>query len=201
TDVKHFYLQTHMVSLQDYPVDELNALFEHLEGQALAEAREEGFDTHTLELHRQLDLRYPYQGYELTVPCQSEPLTEAGKERIRDDFDRLHQEVYGTSARDEIPQVVNVRVVSVSEVPKLRERELPAGGTAPDAALAGHRRALFEEHGEYVDTPIYRREKLRAGNVVEGPAIVEQLDSTTVILPRHRAEGDRYGTLTIAGRR
>ena len=48
-----------------------------------------------------------------------------------------------------------------------------------------------------MDTPIYRREALRAGHVVDGPAIVEQLDSTTVILPRQRAEVDRHGLLTI----
>ena len=62
-----------------------------------------------MELHRQIDLRYPYQGYELTVPCPSAALTEADKTDVRQAFDRLHQEVYGISAPDEVPDVVNVR--------------------------------------------------------------------------------------------
>ncbi|HZU07533.1 MAG TPA: hydantoinase/oxoprolinase family protein [Chloroflexota bacterium] len=198
TDVKHYYLRTRMLSLKDFPVEDLNTLFHDLETQALNEAREEGFDIRVVELRRQLDLRYPYQGYELTVPCQSTPLTEADKELIRQDFDRLHQEVYGTCATDEIPQVVNVRVMSISRVPKLRLRELPVGGARPPAAARRcSRRVLFEEHNTYFDTPIYRREALLAGNVIEGPAIIEQLDATTVILPGQRAEVDRYGILTI----
>jgi N-methylhydantoinase A len=87
--------------------------------------------------------------------------------------------------------------MSISRVPMLRLPELPAGGPSTDGALMGHRRALFEEYGDFVDTPVYRREGLRAGNVIEGPAIVEQVDSTTVILPRQRAEADRFGLLTI----
>jgi N-methylhydantoinase A len=197
TDVKHHYLQSHLVPLPAYPAEELNALFAGLEARALAEAREEGFDPSVLELHRQLDLRYPFQGYELTVPVQAEPLTEADKTAIRRTFDTLHQEVYGTSAPDEVPEVVNVRILSISRVPKLALPEQPAGERSPEAARRGSRPALFEEDGAYRDTPIYQRELLRAGNVVEGPAIVEQLDSTTVLLPQQVAEVDRVGNLRI----
>jgi N-methylhydantoinase A len=197
TDVKHYYLQSRLAPLLPLPAAELNALFAGLEERALEEAREEGFDPAAVELYRQLDLRYPYQGYELTVPCRREPLTEADKELIRRHFDRLHQEVYGISAPDEVPEVVNVRVLSVSRVPKLRLPEWPAGGESAAAACRGMRRALFEETGEYVATPVYLRDALRAGNVIQGPAIVEQLDATTVILPRQRAVVDRYGSLVI----
>jgi N-methylhydantoinase A/oxoprolinase/acetone carboxylase beta subunit len=109
----------------------------------------------------------------------------------------LHHQVYAISAPDEAPEIVNVRVMSISRVPMLRLPELPAGSPSPDGALVGHRRALFEESGDYLDTPVYRREALRDGNVIEGPAIVEQVDSTTVILPRQRAVVDRFGLLTI----
>jgi N-methylhydantoinase A len=197
TDVKHFYLQTRLGSLTSFSVAELNSLFSELEARAMAESREEGFEPGTTELRRQLDMRYPFQGYELTVDCPGAPLTEADTLALRQSFDRLHQQVYGISAPDEVPEIVNVRLTSVSPVPPLRLPELPVGGPSPDDALLGHRRALFEEHGDYVDTPIYRREALRAGNVLHGPAIVEQLDSTTVVLPRQRVEVDRHGLLII----
>jgi N-methylhydantoinase A len=197
TDVKHFYIQTRLGSLASFSLQELNGLFAGLEERARAEAREEGFEPGATELHRQLDMRYPFQGYELTVPCPSESLAEADVAGLRQTFDRLHHQVYGISAPDEMPEIVNVRVMSVSRVPMLRLPELPAGGTSADHALTGRRRALFEEFSEYVDTPVYRRESLQAGNVIEGPAIVEQLDSTTVILPRQQARVDRLGMLII----
>jgi N-methylhydantoinase A len=198
TDVKHYYLQSRLAPLVSLPVGELNALFADLEQRAQDEARQEQFDVAQLDLIRQLDLRYPYQGYELTVPCPPGDLDEAGKEAVRRAFDRLHQEVYGISAPDEVPEVVNVRVISVSQVPKLQLAEIPSGGSSAEAALESHRPVLFEESEGYVGTPIYRRDALLAGNVIQGPAIVEQADSTTVVLPGQRADVGRFGTLTIA---
>ncbi|HLY67927.1 MAG TPA: hydantoinase/oxoprolinase family protein [Chloroflexota bacterium] len=197
TDVKHYFLQSHMASLGGVPAAELNALFANLEDQARREASEEGFAREEVELHRQLDLRYPHQGYELTVACPAEPLQDEDKQGIRRSFDRLHEQVYGTAAADEMPEIVNVRVLSVSKVPRLELRQLREGGCSPDAALRGHRPALFEEDAEYVDTPIYQREALLAGNVIDGPAIVEQFDSTSIILPKQQARVDAYGNLIV----
>jgi N-methylhydantoinase A len=198
TDVRHYYMQSRPASLATLPVSELNALFEGLEEQALSEAGIEGFERDAIGLHRQLDLRYPYQGYELTVPCPGVRLTASDALAIRQAFDELHKQVYGVSAPDEVPEVVNVRVMSVSSVPTLSLPELAAGEPSPEAALIGRRRALFEEKGDFTETPIYRREALRAGNIIRGPAIVEQVDSTTVILPRQEAVVDRHGLLAVA---
>ncbi|HEY8695581.1 MAG TPA: hydantoinase/oxoprolinase family protein, partial [Chloroflexota bacterium] len=196
TDVKHYYLQSRLAALTGVAVEELDAAYERLEERALAEAREEGFDAASAKLLRQMDLRYPYQGYELTVPCPSGAWTEAGKAGIRRAFDELHQEVYGISAPEEVPDVVNLRVVSVSPVPRLDLPLIQAKGRAEDA-LIGRRDVLFQETGGYVLTPVYRRDGLPPGSEIEGPAIVEQLDSTTVILARQRAAVDDRGTLII----
>jgi N-methylhydantoinase A len=74
---------------------------------------------------------------------------------------------------------------------------VPQGEGSTDAARVGTRRARFEEFDDYIDTPVYHRERLRRGDVIEGPAIIEQLDSTTVLLPRQKAEVVRFGTLII----
>jgi N-methylhydantoinase A/oxoprolinase/acetone carboxylase beta subunit len=198
TDVKHFYLRSHPASLLSLSVETINSLFRELEARAIEEAKAEGFHLEEVQLLHQMDLRYPYQGYELTVPCKAPPFEEADKEVVRRAFDQAHLQVYAISAPNEIPEVVNLRVVSVSKVPHLELPEIPQGGTPAEAAREGSRRARFEEFPEYVDTPVYRRELLRRGNVIEGPAIIDQLDSTTVLLPRQRAEVVRFGTLVIA---
>jgi N-methylhydantoinase A/oxoprolinase/acetone carboxylase beta subunit len=92
---------------------------------------------------------------------------------------------------------VNLRVVSISKVPHLELPDLQEGSASAEAARVGARRARFVEFDDYIDAPVYRREKLRKGNVIEGPAIIEQLDSTTVLLPRQRAEVVRFGTIII----
>ena len=197
TDVKHYYLQSRFASLLSFPLPELDRIFAGLLEKALAEAKLEGFDPTAIELTRQLDLRYPYQGYELTVPCPPRSLEEADRLPLRRAFDQLHHQVYGTSAPDETPEVVNVRVVSVARTPKLRLRELSRGGEAPAAAQIGERDIFFEETGKYVPTPIFHRDALTAGNRIEGPAVVQQFDATTVIYPRQRATVDRFGNLII----
>ena len=82
-------------------------------------------------------------------------------------------------------------------MPHLELPDSALGGVSAQAARIGTRRARFEEFADYVDTPVYRRDLLRRGNTIDGPAIIEQLDSTTVLLPRQRAEVVKFGALVI----
>lgn len=197
TDVKHFYLRSHPAPLTEVKVETINALFAELEERARADAKAEGFALDQVQFLHQMDLRYPYQGYELTVPCKAPPFTESDKEVVRRAFDAAHMQVYAVCAPEEVPEIVNLRLVSVGKVPHLELPEIAKGDASPKAALTGSRKALFEEYDDYVDTPIYQRSLLKQGNLIEGPAIIEQLDSTTVVLPRQRAEVVRFGAIII----
>lgn len=176
------------------PVAELNVLFGEQEERARKEAASEGFGPDDIALQRQLDLRYPFQGYELTIDCPAD-MGEDDKPAIRAAFDKLHEETFGTSAPGEIPEIVNVRVVSTGKVEKLAFRPI-AKASGPVEPVA-RRPVLFEIAEGYVDTPIYERASLRDGHRLTGPAIVEQLDSTTVVLPGQTADVDSYGNLII----
>lgn len=197
TDVKHHYLQTRMGSLNEIPVGELNDVFKELEARALSEGEREGFERSAIKVQRQLDLRYPFQGYELTVDCPNRPLTDDDKAGIRDAFDTQHQAVYGTSAKQEVPDIVNIRVTSVTEVQKLDLPQVKNGGGKFEPV--GKRKVLFDEAQGYVEVPIYDRVTIPAGGKVVGPAIIEQLDSTTVILPGQTAEVEKFGNIIITG--
>lgn len=73
-----------------------------------------------------------------------------------------------------------------------------AAGTAdPSPALKGTRKVYFEEAGDYVDCVTYERSRVAAGNVISGPAIIEQMDTTTVLPPGETAKVDRFGTLIV----
>lgn len=94
---------------------------------------------------------------------------------------------------------MNLRVIGIGRIKELRLKELPAGGAAPDAALKGRRQVCFAENGALrrLSTACYDRSLLQAGNVLAGPAIVEQEDSTTVINPGLSAAVDPFGNLII----
>jgi N-methylhydantoinase A/oxoprolinase/acetone carboxylase beta subunit len=121
-------------------------------------------------------------------------------ERLVEAFHRTHEREYGRRFEDKDVELVNIRVVGVGAIPELRTAELPAGDREPEReALVAHREVVFDEGGRprVISTPIYDRRRLKGGNVIRGPAVVEQADTTTLVLPDLVAETDRYGNLLI----
>jgi N-methylhydantoinase A len=197
TSVKHFYLQSCVGLLSRFPLDRLNALFDRLEARALADARDEGFSPTAVAITRQLDLRYLHQGYQLTVDCGAPKVGEEHRPELKQAFDRLHQALYGQSAPDEDAEVVTLRVVSEVAVPRLELPEIGPAGGSPERALTGQRRLYDPESGRFLDAKVYDRTRLGAGDQLPGPAVVEQFDSTTIVLNGQAARVDRFGNLVV----
>src|SRR5262249_27111727 len=115
-------------------------------------------------------------------------------------FHAAHQREYGRHFPEKDVELVNLRVVGIGTIPELVPPPIPSGGeTLAAAARAGSRRVVFEDGGKPVglEADIYRRTALRAGNRVMGPAIVQQMDTTTVIPPGVVATVDRHGNLVV----
>jgi N-methylhydantoinase A len=172
---------------------EIERGFESMESEALAWLDRESVTPARRRLVRALDMRYLGQNFELTVPAPSSDLG-----RLRQAFLREHERVYGYAAEDEAVQVVAFRLTGLGEPEPLGR---PSVGRAarpePVEAGVGERAVYFEEARAFVPTPIYRRERLLAGHRLAGPAVVEQMDSTTVILPGQSADVDEQGNLLI----
>jgi N-methylhydantoinase A len=199
TDIKHRYIRSQVRLMRDFKLAEIAEIFAGLEARARAEAEAEGTDWADVTLQHSFDLRYVGQGYELSVPCPSATPDAAALGEIRAAFDAMHEQVYGHAAPEKEVEIVNFRVSSASRLPKLALREVPA--QAPDTlerALKGQRRAWFAEYGNYVETKVYDRGALAPGHILIGPAIVEQTDTTIVVLPGQIARPDRHGNLIIA---
>ncbi|MDH2328682.1 hydantoinase/oxoprolinase family protein [Cereibacter sp. SYSU M97828] len=141
-----------------------------------------------------LDLRYEQQGYEVSVEVDPDLVAGQGAlEPIFDQFHGLHERMYGV--RFHVPvEMVALRVVAVGATAPV-DVQTPNGGGDPVAAIIETRPAYFD--GAWVDTPNYDRTKLAVGAKIQGPAIIRQYDSTTVLLPRHTAEVDSFGNLMI----
>ncbi len=197
TDIRHTYLQSRPGDFASYDGAALKGLFEGLHAKGIAEAKSEGTPADAVQFSNFLELRYVGQGYELPVSCPHGELTPAERADIATRFHQLHEKLYGHSAPQTPIEVVNCRVDSVAPMPKLRLAER-ASNPRPvsEVPVKGSRRVYAEGRG-YLDTPVYERPQLVTGDRIPGPAIIEQLDTTTVVLPSQTVEIDSRGNIVL----
>jgi N-methylhydantoinase A len=197
-DPRRDYVTSRLVPLAGLTGEAAMAVFSGLETQALEGFQNDGFPREQIQLSRFLDLRYQGQGYELTVPVSGAAhLTEDDLKTSRANFDQLHAQQFGHGAPEEPVEVVNYRVVAVAEV---RHASINPGATGEggvETARVGDRDACFSSAQGMSSCPVYDRALLRPGHRLEGPAIVDQSDSTTVIYPGQLAEVDGFGNIII----
>jgi N-methylhydantoinase A len=133
-------------------------------------------------------MRYHGQGYEIPVAIDPGEIRSVGVGDLEERFNGLHEQLYGFRMNDTASEIVNLRAVGFGSVPK---PELPIGepgGTDASGAIAEERPVWFD--GRQHATTIYDRAKLRPQMRFEGPAVVTEFDSTTVVLPGYVAEID-----------
>jgi N-methylhydantoinase A len=194
SDLKRDYLRTRFAHLEEISVDAVCENFAALERSAAEELASEGIAVAGVIFERALDLRYGIQKYELTVPVKPGTLNETDKAGWRRAFDQRHEQQYGTRALDQKVEIVNYRLSARLPLPKPEPLRYPLAGTDPKRALKQFRRAYFDG---WIDCPVYDRLHLANGNRIAGPAIIEQVDSTTVIHPGQNAAIDEYGNIVI----
>ncbi len=146
---------------------------------------------------RQVDMRYVGQSYELTVPLPNGRLDSVEIEHVLEHFQREHDRAYGFSALKEPAEFVNLRLTAVGNIAKPRLRELIGNKASTSSAQKTTRPVFFAESRGYISCPIYNRYLLGSESFIEGPAVVEEMDSTTVIHPGYRAKVDRFGNLIL----
>ncbi|MFN0072031.1 MAG: hydantoinase/oxoprolinase family protein, partial [Chloroflexota bacterium] len=198
-DLKRDYMTSRIRPLATMDISELNTVLDGLKQQALAEFQADGFGATELGVDYFLDLRYQGQGYELTIPlAQSEAVTASALQSMRQRFDELHEQLYGHSAATQPVEAVNYRGRITVTVPKFALEAEPVGANRdPTTALSERRQVCFSAATGFESCPVYDRARLQPGHQVRGGAIIEQFDSTTVILPGQTAEVDGYRNLVI----
>ncbi|GAB5377431.1 MAG: hydantoinase/oxoprolinase family protein [Acuticoccus sp.] len=148
-------------------------------------------------LSRTVDMRYRGQNYELAVRVPEGPVTGDSIARLVEGFEDAHKQRYGFLADEEEVEFVTFRVEAFGVVEKARLPASEPGPADPAPARIGLRETYFASAGKVVETPVYGRDALAAGMIVEGPAIVEQMDTTTVVPPGMRLAVDRMANLVM----
>ena len=198
TDMKRNYLVSRLKPLASFPLAEMEEIFTNLVQRSQSEAASEDRDVANLRHQRYIDLRYLGQGYELSIPCPGGPITAVTKDALIEQFHTMHESTYGYAARERTLEVVNFRLVTTASLQKLELKpRATAALPALESARKGTRRAYFQDTSGWVDTPVYDRTRLQEGHVIAGPAIIEQADSTTVVVAGQTARPDAYGNLVV----
>jgi len=189
-DLFHDYSIPLLQPLGDVDPSRLEESFREMEARGDATLDEEGVPPARRSFSRSLDMRYRGQGYELNVATGS-PSTHASILRSAEAFHAKHRDVYGYAADEEPVEAVNarLRVVGRMDKPNL------VGRSAVLESEASTRRVYFEASGGWVDADVVQRDALAGTD--EGPAVVEQYDSTTVVYPGWSYEPDGLGNLVM----
>ena len=197
TDLRADFAATKLLPASEASVEEVSAAFAGLTARG-----EEWFDHEEIgpearRLTRTADMRYAGQNYELAVPLPEGPITAATIATLLEGFTEAHRQRYGFIAEGEAVQLVTLRLEATGVVRKAVLKSYPDAGPDASAAIIGSRPVWFPEAGDFVTTPLYSREDLKPGNLFTGPAIVEQMDTTTVVPPGMKVSVDSYLNLIL----
>ncbi len=195
TDIIHDAVRTSVSPGRRDDFTRSNALFEDMEAELTRTLRQEGISGEALSLTRSFDMRYKGQFHIINVTVPSGPVTEATHQLAEEDFHAEHQRLYTYASRGDPTEIVNLRVRGMGKVSRPGLKKLDAG-EAKDA-YKGARPVYFREARGFLDTGIYDRERLGAGSSLEGPAIIEERTSTTLVPKGFNARVDGYGNLVL----
>jgi N-methylhydantoinase A len=196
TDMTADHVRTRIMGPDDLDASLVNAIFADLEDEGVAELRAEGVPADAISVERQIDARFRGQSHNLSVAAPPGPLTLEDLVRAQQDFRDLYAERYGVRQPNPV-QLVNFRVRIIGKVPRLElTRSAPAGGD-PVRARKNARPVYFRRAGGFVDTPVYDRQKLSAGDTLMGPAVIEEPASTTIVPPGYSVAVGEYLQLVL----
>lgn len=194
-NIEHEQATTLGKRAKDLAVHDLIRAFAPLEQECWRRMQADRAAPEQVTIVRSAEMRYVGQSYELEVPIDG-PMDATVVERLQTAFHARHEQVYGHSDPTSEVEVVNLRAVMVSPLPK-PVLQRTSGTTDVHAAQIGLRRASFGRDGGGVETAVYARDRLPIEGEIVGPAIIEQADTTVVIYPGHVAKLDCAGNLII----
>jgi len=191
TDLRTDFALTRLTGLDGAAV--VDDSFRVLVRRAEAWFDAEGIAAGSRRIVRTVDMRYAGQNYELPIAFPD----GAGMRELAEGFAAAHRRMYGFVADEEPVQLVTFRVEASAVVPKATFTAQADAGPDASGAVTGRRPVWLPEAGGFVDCPVYDRTLLRAGNRFSGPAVVEQMDATTVVLPSMTARVEPYLNLIL----
>ncbi len=195
-DFKNDYARTSIQKPPNYDLRAMENIYWELEDEGARWLDSESVPADRRELMRSADLRYAHQGFEVTVEFSGSEVEQGGLDSMIQSFHREHHRLFGFSL-DQPVEIVTLRVTAWGHLESARMAPLSRELNPPAEALLGQRLVYFEDAGGFVPCNIYHRARLAPGSAIDGPAILENADSTVVIDPGWQGRIDHYGNCVM----
>ena len=196
-DLRRDYVQTLFERMDDLAMSELEDQFQKLESEGRKALQESGIPTDRIFFERAADMRYVGQEHAVAVRVPANVGSEEARAEVKRRFDEAHDLRYSHSAPEESADIVSLRVSAIGRLNKPDFPRIPKGDTTPpENARRGERLVNFEDAGT-LPSPVYDRAQLLQGNIIRGPAIIEEVASTTVVEPGDMVTVNEFGHLIM----
>ncbi|MDH3600892.1 MAG: hydantoinase/oxoprolinase family protein [Candidatus Tectomicrobia bacterium] len=196
-DIVHNFVQTAVTDLSHVTAHRLTQGFDTLQQRADRALETDGVPPTSRRYDRSLDVKYVGQGYTLNIPLPEGTIGPQTVEVLTERFHVQHDAAYGFRADEEPVEMINLRLRATGFLDKATPMPQPIGPRDPAPAYCGERSAWVEDRQSLHPYQLYDRTRLATGHVLMGPAIVEQVDSTTVIPPGWLGTVDGYSNIII----
>ncbi len=196
TDLRQDDINTFNVRLDKINYEDLESKWNEMESLAIKEYEEKGFSKENLVFLRNLDMRYWGQEHTVKVQVPNASVSDKNINDVIEGFHAEHEKAYSFRMDDSLTEIVNLHLVTLGKVDKAELKKLDKNSISIDDAFKEERPVIFENEGK-INTKVYLMKKLSPGMKITGPAIVEEVSSSTVIYPDMTAEMDDYGNLII----
>lgn len=199
SDLKHDFVRTYSTPLHGMDVEKFRTLFHDMEKEATELLKSEHIPESAIRHIYSLDMRYVKQYHEVNVEITKETLAKGDLASIARCFHPEHNRLFGYSLEEEKTpiELINLRLLSVGRTVKPQFKQEMYDRKDPKKALKKKRKVYLPLEEQYAGVPVYDGHKLRYGNKVEGPALIEQVNTTTFVTPEYNVLCDRYGSYTM----
>ena len=197
SDLKHVYSHTSLITPDNLNLEEISRTFTALQDAGKRTLAREGILPEKMHFQREVEARYVGQSHEIPIPWPDGPLSRSTVGAVIAGFHQEHERAYGHGYPAESVEFVNFRVTATGLLTRPKLRELPSRSIDPEDARREVRPVFFAETQDLQQTAVYDRYRLSPGHTFPGPAIVEEIDSTSLIHPGFQAQVDRFGNLLV----
>lgn len=195
-EIRYDYVRTNVISIKSITANEYNEIFDEMRKEAIKNLTEEGFEKENIVFKGTSDMRYAGQAWELSIPVPINLFSAVEFLKIARDFHRIHKRTYGYILKDEEIIFVNLRLSAIGLIPQIDiNLELPREENITKHICKGDRKVFFDN--DFINCPIYDRENLIPGNVIKGPAVIEEYGSNTIVSLKKRVCIDKFKNIII----
>jgi N-methylhydantoinase A len=199
SDLKHDFVRTYQTVLDQVDWEKLRNLFMEMAGEGLGMLKAEHVPENMINYSYYLDMRYVKQYHEVTVEITAEELFAGDLDRMLTRFHHKHNTLFGYSLEKEGTPVelINVRLSCTGRTEKPKFLTYDYAGPDPSGAYKRHRQIYLPAQKTFREVPVFDGDQLRCGNLITGPAIIEQINTTTLLTPEYTCLVDRYNSFVL----